>query len=74
MKNGTFGIPSTKSYPLNDESHVRSAIQMFAHCPADKKAQLARNIKRRIAQLGMKIEVSKGSAFYNYAGKYQKKQ
>lgn len=73
IKSTNYGLPKDKKYPLNDESHVRSAIQMFAHCPASKKATLARNIKRRIGQLGMKVEVSKGSAFYPYAGKYRKK-
>lgn len=51
---------------------MRSAIQMFAHCPASKKKALAAAIKRRIAALGMKVEISKGSAFYPYAGKYKK--
>lgn len=73
IKSTNYGLPKDKKYPLNDEQHVRSAIQMFAYCPSDKKATLARNIKRRIGQLHMDIQVSKGSAFYDYAGKYKKK-
>lgn len=53
---------------------MRSAIQMFAHCPDAQKVTLARNIKRRIKELGMHVEISKGSSFYPYAGKYRKKE
>lgn len=76
IKSSNYGLHTNgkKSYPLNDESHVRSAIQMFAHCPDAQKSTLARNIKRRIKELGMHVETSKGSSFYPYAGKYRKKE
>lgn len=71
VKAKNYGLPKDKKYPLTDESHVRSAIQMFAHCPDNQKAALARNIKRRIKELGMSVSISKGSAFYPYAGIYK---
>ena len=73
-KNYGATIDGKKAYPMPDASHVRSAIAMFGHCPADKKEALARNIKRRIKELGLHIEVSPGSAFYDYAGQYKKKK
>lgn len=75
IKSSNYGLhkDGKKSYPMPDASHVRSAIAMFGHCPAAQKATLARAIKRRIGELGLNIEVAKGSAFYEYAGKYKKK-
>ena len=73
-KNYGLNVDGKKSYPMPDASHVRSAIAMFGHCPAKYKATLARNIKRRIRELGLHIEVAPGSAFYEYAGSYKKKE
>lgn len=73
-KNYGITIDGEKKYPMPDQSHVRSAIQMFAHCPDKYKATLARAIKRRIRELGMHVEVAPGSAFYEYAGSYKKKE
>lgn len=72
-KNYGITIDGEKKYPMPDQSHVRSAISMFAHCPAKYKPALARAIKRRIRELGMKVEISPDSAFYEYAGQYKKK-
>jgi len=73
-KNYGITIDGEKKYPMPDASHVRSAISMFAHCPDKYKATLARAIKRRIRELGLHIEVAPGSAFYEYAGQYKKKE
>ena len=33
LPTGVFGIPETRSYPLNDKNHVMAAIKMFRHAP-----------------------------------------
>ena len=72
-----WGLPDENNgkgaYPLNDKRHVRSAIQMFKHCLASKKRTLANNIKKRLKELNMTVEISPDSAFYPYAGPYKKK-
>ena len=73
-KNYGITIDGEKKYPMPDQSHVRSAISMFAHCPAKYKPALARAIKRRIRELGMHVEIAPGSAFYEDAGQYKKKE
>lgn len=74
IKNKNFGLPATKQYPLTDRTHVRMAIAMFSHCPADKKSLLAQNIKRRLKELKMSISIAKDSAFYPYAGSFKEKK
>jgi hypothetical protein len=64
-----FGLPDERKYPLNDEEHVRKAIQFFKYCPLNKKAVLALNINKRAKQLNMTFHIQKGSPFYNYADK-----
>lgn len=41
-----FGIPQTRSYPINDEEHVRAAIRMFNHCPKEYEATLAKILSK----------------------------
>lgn len=76
IKKSNFGlhINGKDSYPLNDATHVRSAISMFGNAPAKYKYTLAKNIKRRLKQLNMDISISEGTAFYPYAGKYKEKK
>ena len=50
-----FGIPETRSFPLNDESRVRSAIQMFHNAPSDKKASLAKKIISKAKKYNIEI-------------------
>ena len=64
-----FGLPSDRKYPLNDESHVRKAIQYFKFCKPTKRTELAKNINRRIRELNMKTSVSKDNPFSKFADK-----
>jgi len=48
-----FGLPEKRKYPLNDEEHVRKAIQMFSYAKGKDKVILAKNIKRAIKKFGM---------------------
>ena len=55
MKDSTFGLPEERKYPLNDASHVKSAIAFFKYCPADKKHSLAKKIISAAKRFGVKI-------------------
>ena len=62
-----FGIPETRSYPLNDASHVRAAIRMFNHCPAKYEKKLARNIMRKAKEYNVTdVEVGKDNRLSKY--------
>jgi len=43
-------------YPLNDETHVRSAITMFHYCPEKFKKTLAKNIKKAAKKFNIEIK------------------
>ena len=66
MKTGTFGLPKDRKYPLNDKKHVLSAITYFNKCDPDKEEELARNIKKRMKELGMTANVSSDNKFSKY--------
>ena len=66
LKDSDYGIPSKKKYPMPDESHVRSAIQMFNHVSSEDEAELAKNIKKKIKQYGMSVDVGKENRFSKY--------
>ena len=67
LDDSSFGIPDTRSYPLNDKSHVKAAIRMFNHCPKDKEKTLAKNIIRKMKQFGINdIQVSEKNRFSKY--------
>lgn len=70
LPDSEFGLPRLRAYPLNDQKHVKLAIQMFGHCkdPEDK-ATLARNIFKKVEEYGMDVTISKTSALYDYAPK-----
>lgn len=66
IKDKDYGIPSKRKYPMPDESHVRSAIQMFNHCDKEDEAELAKNIKKKIRTYGMSVEVGPENRFSKY--------
>ena len=66
IKDKDYGIPSKRKYPMPDESHVRSAIQMFNHVDKADEAELARNIKKKIKKYGMSVDVGKENRFSKY--------
>ena len=66
IKDSDYGIPSKRKYPMPDESHVRSAIQMFNHVDSADEAELARNIKKKIKQYGMTVNVGEKNRFSKY--------
>lgn len=66
LKDSDFGLPDKKKYPMPDESHVRSAIRFFNHVSSEDEAELARNIKKKIKQFGMTVNVGEENRFSKY--------
>lgn len=67
LNDDSFGIPETRSYPLNDEEHVRQAVKMFNHCPKEHEKTLARNIIKKLKAYNITdIEVSDNNNFSKY--------
>lgn len=66
LPNTLFGLPKERKYPLNDEEHVKKAIQFFKFCPKLKRNELAKNINRRMRELDMQIKVGKNNPFSAY--------
>jgi hypothetical protein len=56
LPSSEFGIPELRKYPLNDAEHVRSAIQLFGHCPEKYKKSLAKKIIAKAEEYNIKIE------------------
>lgn len=69
LDDSMYGLPSERKYPLNDEAHVRKAIQFFKHCKPTMRNELAKNINKRITELNMDVSVSKDNPFSKYANK-----
>ena len=62
-----FGIPETRSFPLNDITHVKAAIRMFNHCPVEYEKKLARNIIKKVKEYNITdIEVSEENRLHAY--------
>lgn len=69
LKDSDFGLPKERKYPLNDEEHVRKAIQFFKYCEKTKRNELALNINKRLKSYNMTISVSGDNPFSKYADK-----
>ena len=62
-----FGIPESRTYPINDEEHVRQAIRMFNHCPEKDEKTLAKNIIKKLKEFEITdIEVGDDNRFSKY--------
>lgn len=66
LEDKEYGLPDERKYPLNDESHVRSAIRFFNYVDEDKEKELARNILKKIEEYHMKVNVGKNNRFSKY--------
>jgi hypothetical protein len=53
-----FGLPDRKAFPMPDEKRVKAAIAYFHTAKETEKKELAKNIKRRIKELELKIELN----------------
>ena len=67
LPDSEFGIPETRSFPLNDVAHVKAAIRMFNHCPVEHEKKLAKRIIKKIKQYNITdIEVSEENRFHEF--------
>lgn len=67
LSDDEFGIPSKRSYPLNDEEHVRHAIKMFNYCESKDEKELAENIIKKMKKYDITdIKVSDKNKFSKY--------
>ena len=67
LPDSEFGIPETRSFPLNDVAHVKAAIRMFNHCPVEHEEKLAKRIIKKIKQYNITdIHVSEENRFNEY--------
>lgn len=66
-----FGIPETRSYPLNTKKRVYSACKLFGHAPSQYKKTLARNIFKAMKHYNIPADfIGKKSQLYNYIDLY----
>ena len=67
LPDSEFGIPETRSFPLNDIAHVKAAIRMFNHCPVEYEEKLAKRIIKKIKKFNITgIEVSAENRFHEF--------
>lgn len=66
LPDSEFGLPKDRKYPLNDESHVRSAINFFKYAKPNQRRELAKNINLKLKKFDMKIKVTEDNPFYKY--------
>jgi hypothetical protein len=56
LTEGDFGIPESRAFPLNDADAVKTAIQMFRHCPKESKVECAKRIVEAASKLGVDVK------------------
>lgn len=62
-----FGIPQERKYPLDTESHVRSAVKMFNYVEPKYEKQLAKAVIKKMKKFGIKdMKISKENRLYKY--------
>lgn len=66
LPDSAFGLPKTRQYPLNDEQHVKSAIQMFSHCKESDRKELAGNIQKAMKKFKMDTKIGEDNPLNDY--------
>ena len=56
LPDSAFGIPETHEFPMPDAAHVRAAEAYFRYASDEQKSELARNILRKAAEYGVRVE------------------
>lgn len=69
LSDSEFGIPSKRKFPLNDKSHVLSAIRFFRFAENIDKPLLAKNIKKAIDRFDMDVNIGEDTLLYKYLNK-----
>lgn len=69
-----FGIPDTRSYPLDTEKHVRSAVVLFGRADKKYQPQLAERIFKAMEEFNISTDmIGEKSQLYEYLMKYNEK-
>lgn len=68
LSDDEFGLPLLRKYPLNDEEHIKQAIKMFHYCKPNYKAELAKNIIKKVKEFKLenKVFISNRNPFKKY--------
>jgi len=62
-----YAFPEKRKFPLNDRSHVLSAIRFFNYVSPKDEKQLANAILKRMRELGITdVNVGKANRFSKY--------
>ncbi len=68
LKDSDFGLSKSRKFPLIDAGHVFSAISYFRKANSAEQPELAKNIIKRVKELGMTdIKVGRNNPFRKYA-------
>ena len=57
LKDSQFGVSHNRSFPLNDEAHVKAAIRMFNHVDRTHEKELASRILSKMKQYGLSTDM-----------------
>lgn len=69
-----FGIPDTRSYPLDTEKHVRSAVVLFGRADKKYQPQLAERIFKAMEEFNISTDmIGEKSQLYQFLVKYNDK-
>lgn len=67
LDDSQFGIPQERKYPLDTESHVRSAVKMFNYVDPKYEKQLANNVIKAMKKFKVTdMNISKQNRLYQY--------
>lgn len=55
LKDGDFGLPKQRKFPMPDAAHVRAAESYFHYATDNEKPELARAILRKARQFGVHV-------------------
>lgn len=66
LSGSDYGIPILKKYPMPDEAHVKSAIRFFNYVDEEYEELLAENIKKKIKEFNMEVNVGKKNRLTKY--------
>lgn len=55
MDSSSFGWPSARKFPVNDEAHFKAAVKLLGRAPKSKQAMIKRNLTRIARERGYKL-------------------
>ena len=55
LPSSDFGLPKSRRFPLHDKQHVIMAIRFFNEATPNERAELAKNINKKVKEYGIKV-------------------